>query len=118
MPADLAAPQSTAGIAERCPFVERIRDATDRDLAVHHRAAAEALAAPVEAGLLSGDSTRQKMRPLPFLLEFALMDVQGAAFWIGQVQAVARILLQYYFVFVPDGDPEGLRIIDRMNRTA
>jgi len=42
-----------AGTAKVSPFVEGIGHAADRDLAVHHRAAAEALAAPVEARLLS-----------------------------------------------------------------
>ncbi len=69
---DLA--RGPAGAAVRRPFIEGIGDTADGDLAVHHRAAAKPLAAPVEARLLACDAASQEIGPLPLLLEFALVN--------------------------------------------
>src|SRR4051812_14735549 len=63
-----------AGTTTGRPFVERVRNTADRDLAVHHGTAAKALAAPVKAGLLSCHPAGQQIRPLPFLLILALVN--------------------------------------------
>src|SRR4051812_19401261 len=63
-----------AGTTTGRPFVERVRNTADGDLAVHHGTAAKALAAPVEAGLLSCHPAGQQIRPLPFLLILALVN--------------------------------------------
>src|SRR4029453_8780080 len=62
------------GAATSRPFVECVSHTADGDLAVHHRTAAETLAAPIEARLLPRHPARQQVRPLPFLLILALVN--------------------------------------------